>query len=281
MADVSAIVVNGSDAEGGVLRATGGAWVRHVDADGMGLKRHADASLVFDGFDRAGPCGVPLCAPRQELDATAIVGLSHYAWGRVDLGRRGSLAPAVGNAAHAWGGDTIAGDGCAVVLLAPCPRYRPLSLTYVSPSYTGVVLAGQVAGGEGAPATTARVEYRRGPLYVGAAYAALGDGRWTAPLGAVIGLGRWQLFGTLVRGRASAGAGRHEAIGASTPWGAGEWRIGASRSRLPGLTETHKLATSLHLPVSHRVIPFASIAKERRAGDADVLALEAGVKLTY
>lgn len=257
--------------------------VRTVIDRGIALREHWSVGVTADRYADARACASELCAQVPEAEATLTAGWSHYAHGRLDFGRRGGIGPEVVARTHPWGADSVAADPCAAVLRVKCPRHGT-SLTYSSPTYDDWTFGGQATVAPGSKSLAARAEFGGDGVYAAAAYTYTktpDTSRWSLPLGSTYQVGRWRAHAAATFGRSSDGKGRYMAVGATTPWRGGEWRVGASRVRIGNTTPYTKLALGLHVPLTLDLVPFVDLARVRRDGGTTSSAAEVGLRLIY
>lgn len=220
----------------------------------------------------------------RPFDALAVLTVSHYAFGRFDVGRRTDVARDVAVTVHPWGGDTVAGDNCASILAWPCPPMlkRAFGVAYESPSFSERwTHSGQLYTLNGQATVAARTVYAAGARRVDVGVSLTDRSNWLLPMGWVEPVGPWRLHGLWTTGRRQGQAGDYVFAGATHPWRGGEFRLGVGRYRTDRARDHVQWSAGLHYPVRGDVIVYGDLALLRARARSEHAQMDLGVKFRF
>lgn len=220
----------------------------------------------------------------RPFDAVALVSISHYAYGRLDIGRRTDVVTDVPASVHPWAGETIASDNCASSLNWPCPSRlnRPIGLTYESPSYDERwTWSGQLAARKGKGALSTRLVYAAGGRRFDGGLRLIDKDNWLLPLGWVEPVGTGRLHALWTTGRTNGVHADYGFIGATRGWRGGELRLGAGWYRMGPLRKHAHWSAGLHSPVQADLIVYSNLAWHRDREGNRGAQVDLGVKATF
>lgn len=161
-----------------------------------------------------------------------------------------------------------------------------------SPNWGGLSVAGAVSLGEGTAGrdTAFNVQYRSGPLYVGAAYErisggpAANDGDTLANLGASWDFGGFKAMAYIARAETAGGTADNDAVtlAGTAALGPGEAYLSWGRFDPDGDANTQrKIGAGYKLPLSKRTNLYADIGRGSEDGKTDNTAYAFGIKHTF
>lgn len=220
--------------------------------------------------------------PATFADALAYVEVSHYAWGRFQVGRGPNIVRELAITSAAWGGDTLAGDPFASILsfqerLAP----RRKAISYESPMFGNLTLEAQAIVGKDnwQFATTATFAAGSRSLMLGWWRGENGD--WLVPIAVGWPLGLWQVSAVGSTGRSQGRNGSYAAVSFTRPWRAAEWRLGVARYQVQNDPITHKASFGFHKAFAPRLVGYLDVVGARDRAGRRRSGADVGVKLTF
>jgi len=222
-------------------------------------------------------------------DAVAMGTVSHYAWGRLDVGRRTDVAKDGADASHPWGSETVGSDRCASILRWPCPSHldRPTGITVETPwIQERLKLFGQATRFDEEKVFAARAVYSDGARRVDVAFRRSSTGAWLMPVGLIEPVGAWRLhlLATVGRLRDSESGtplqGNYLFVGATRGWRGGEVRIGAGRYRLKPADDHSHWSVGYHVPLRPDLVVYTDAALHNGREGTSGGQIDVGFKLT-
>lgn len=272
-------------ASGGLSTSTFG--VHGFERLGLGLRARVSLEMRFNASTGDRLCATTACASEPFFNGAQSVALSHYAYGRLNVGWQSALARESVDFGHVWAGETVATDQCAGLLRWPCAPTTPgnppvdcrsdrscgvgrgYAVRYDSPSWGAWSISAQIGARPSPESYTLAITYAGGGTAVSIAHVQVARSMWVTPVAISQSIGRWRLYGIHSWGRL-AGAGRqYDFIGATSGLGGGELRIGVQRYRTSPETGHSKAAVGWHVPLSPRVIAYVDAARIRLSGRPD------------
>lgn len=229
------------------------------------------------------PCLVISCEQDPRVDGIVVGSISHYAWGMLTVGRNSGLASEIAVRSHPFGFESVGSDRCAALLQSSCPLRRPVSVTYLAPTFSAVTPSVQIATGSGSTSFGIKADVRLLGGNVLVALSGTGSGQWVAPLGLSLPISDWRIYATKSFGKTVNGRADYAALGLSKAALGGELRVAASRLNLNGSTASGtKYAAGFHRVLSLEWIAFADVAAVRyQGGQLPWRGVEVGVMWSY
>lgn len=246
----------------------------------VALRRHLMGSLRLDSA--SSHCGLEFCGDPPALDYILLLGYSHYAYGRLLLGRNRSLVADLAQASSAFGSETIGADRCLALLIRGCPALSPFSVSWDLPTYFGAwTPALQLSTKTEQITLSGRLDLQVFGGRLMAAYSGSNGGVRSLPVGLSIPLGRWRVFALRNAKQGPSEKSIYRSVGVYTPWAGGDWRFQASQYELgQEQSNTRKFSGGYHRPLNMNWVAFVDVAILEHPLSRRKRALDLGLRWT-
>ncbi len=276
---LSAVSISDAPQAGEVGHIRGQLALTKVSELADAWRRHLIGGLRVDSAGSR--CDLEFCGNPPDVEYTLLVGISHYARGRLLMGRSGSLAASLTQAASAFGSETIGADRCLALLLGKCPTLASFSATWELPTFTGWTPSLQLTARSGGVNASVRTDLQ---VHGGRLMAALSwtdRGNWSLPVGLSIPAGRWRVFALRNMQGGQQQKLEYSSIGVSTHWAGGDWRLQWARyDQAPSVNSKGKVAFGYHRPLDMNWVAFVNVARLEQPHSRHRQALDLGLRWT-